>query len=103
HFPWAPSQGPARAGTRPGKEGAHPNFLLFGAYRARSWAVIARMPVLIVGAGIGWYRLEWSDGSGAFVLSLSFTRARSTEPSPKMQIGILSAVRPYSLKSSPPM
>src|SRR6185503_11656887 len=66
-------------------------------------AVIAVTPVLIVGSGTGRYRLEWRAGSGLPVRSLSTTRSGSTEPSQKMQMGILSAVRPYSLKSSPPI
>src|SRR5437879_13792422 len=65
--------------------------------------VIAMTPVLIVGSGSGANWLECSEGRDLPVFSLSASLSGFTAPSQNRQIGILSFVRPYSLKSSPPM
>src|SRR5260370_42493981 len=64
---------------------------------------MAVTPVLMVGSGTGAQRGEWSEGRDLPVRSASLRTAGSTPPPLNMQIGILSPVRPYSEKSSPPI
>ncbi len=61
------------------------------------------MPVFNVGPGCGWKNGECREGRGLPVRIASALISGETTPSQNWQMGIFSAVRPNSLKSSPPI
>src|SRR5438105_3237492 len=86
------------------RRGGHPKSLQRALpVNSSTAAVMASMPVLIVGSGTGAHKEECNEGSAAPVRSHSLMASGLTPPTPNMKIGTFSAVRPYSEKSSPPI